>query len=187
MGKYLIYLILAIGIGVIGYASWEIMHSKAEANETYEEAKKVIEEPVIEKKRERFVPEQGEVVGLLTIPKIDADLAIIEGTDPDELGKGVGHYKGAYYPDENGQIVLSGHRDTVFKHIGELEIGDEMKVEVPYGDYSYKIKHTEIVDANDMTIITLQNDEEELIVTTCYPFGYIGDAPYRYIIYAERM
>ncbi len=103
------------------------------------------------------------------------------------MRKGVGHYKGSYYPDEGGQIVLSGHRDTVFKRVGELEIGDEMKVEVPYGEYSYKITHTEIVDADDTTIITLQNNEEELIVTTCYPFGYMGHAPYRYIIYAEKI
>ncbi|WP_449537887.1 class D sortase [Ferdinandcohnia sp. Marseille-Q9671] len=187
MGKYIIYLILIVGVGVIGYASWDIMYSKAEANETYEEAKKVIEEPVLEKSRERFVPEQGDIVGLLSIPKIQADLAIVEGTDPNELRKGVGHYKGSYYPDEDGQIVLSGHRDTVFKRVGELEVGDEMIVEVPYGEYSYQITHTEIVDADDMTIITLQNEKEELIVTTCYPFGYMGDAPYRYIIYAEEM
>ncbi len=47
----------------------------------------------------------------------------MEGTDADDLEKGVGHYKDSYYPDENGQIVLSGHRDTVFRRTGELEKG----------------------------------------------------------------
>jgi len=58
---------------------------------------------------------------------------------------------------------------------------------MPYGSYQYEITHTKIVDADDTSIITLQNDEEELILTTCYPFSYIGDAPDRYIIYAKRV
>lgn len=51
-------------------------------------------------------------------------MAIVEGTDPNDLEKGVGHYKGSYYPNENGQIVLLGHRDTVFRKAVELKLGD---------------------------------------------------------------
>ena len=114
-------------------------------------------------------------------------MPIVEGTDPDELKEGVGHYKGSYYPNENGQIVLSGHRDTVFRKIGELEIGDTLEIQLPYGEFSYEIAHTKIVDADDTSIITLQNDNEELVLTTCYPFSYIGNAPDRYIIYAKKL
>ena len=88
-------------------------------------------------------------------------------------------------PSQNGQIVLSGHRDTVFRHLGELKIGDQLIVNVPNGSFPYKITHTKIVDSKDTSIITLQKDHEELILTTCYPFRYIGNAPKRYIIYAD--
>jgi sortase A len=121
----------------------------------------------------------------LKIPKIEAELAIVEGTDPNDLKKGVGHYKGSYFPAESGQIVLSGHRDTVFRRLGELEPGDIFEVQMPNGKFIYELTNTKIVDAEDRTIITLQNTKEELIVITCYPFRFVGNAPQRYIIYAK--
>jgi sortase A len=121
----------------------------------------------------------------LTIPKINAELAIVEGTNSDDLKKGVGHYKGSYFPNDHGQIVLSGHRDTVFRHLGELKIGDTLEVSMPYGSFIYIITRTKIVDSNDTSIITLQHKQEELILSTCYPFYYVGNAPKRYIIYAK--
>ncbi|MEH7116592.1 class D sortase [Neobacillus vireti] len=130
-------------------------------------------------------PKIGATVGILKIPKIKAELAIVEGTDPDDLEKGVGHYKGSYFPGDKGQIVLSGHRDTVFRKLGELKIGNHLTIQMPYGNYSYEITRTKIVKSTDKSIITLQKQQEELILTTCYPFHYVGNAPKRYIIYAK--
>jgi len=181
--------IIIIGIVFIGIGLKQFVETKVQTNHSLKEAKAMVqaEAKVPEKPQGRYSPNQGETTGLLSIPKINAELGIVEGTDPDDLEKGVGHYKDSFYPDENGQIVLSGHRDTVFRKLGELELTDILEVQMPYGKYQYEITHTKIVDANDTSIITLQNDEEELILTTCYPFGYIGDAPDRYIIYAKRV
>ncbi|WP_404333250.1 class D sortase [Mesobacillus maritimus] len=171
----------------------QFINSKVQTIQSLKEAKAIVQ-PQSEDKaylptkpEGRLLPDEGETTGLLHIPKINAELAIVEGTDPDDLEKGVGHYKDSYYPDENGQIVLSGHRDTVFRKLGELKLADILEVQMSYGSYKYEITHTKIVDADDTSIITLQNDEEELILTTCYPFSYIGDAPDRYIIYAKRV
>lgn len=90
--------------------------------QTLEAAKLAIEHPQ-KADRDRFKPKFGEAAGILEIPKIHAELPIVEGTDADDLEKGVGHYKGSYYPNDNGQIVLSGHRDTVFRRTGELKEG----------------------------------------------------------------
>ncbi|HEO2443503.1 MULTISPECIES: class D sortase [Bacillus amyloliquefaciens group] len=136
------------------------------------------------KTKDLYKPQTGDVAGLLTIPAINAELPIVEGTDPNDLAKGVGHYKGSFYPEQNGQIVLSGHRDTVFRRAGELRKGDTLRVDTGYGGYDYIIKSMKIVSKDDNSIITLQHEKEELILTTCYPFSYIGDAPDRYIIYA---
>ncbi|WP_342721388.1 class D sortase [Sediminibacillus halophilus] len=133
---------------------------------------------------ENYLPEQGETVGILTIPKIDAELPIVEGTDPDDLEKGVGHYKGTAYPTENDQIVLSGHRDTVFRRMGEVEIGDIFIVKLPYGEFRYQMKSARVVDADDRTVIKPTAPQEVLTLTTCYPFSYLGNAPQRYIITA---
>lgn len=130
-----------------------------------------------------FNPAQGETVGILSIPRLDSELPIIEGTHEDELAQGVGHYGGTSYPLQNDQIVLSGHRDTVFRRMGELELGDILTVQMPYGDVSYEITDLQIVDADDRSII-VPTGEEVLTVTTCYPFSYVGSAPDRYIITA---
>ncbi|WP_078549346.1 class D sortase [Litchfieldia alkalitelluris] len=180
-------LFMISGAVIIGYAGWEIYKTKAATTQTLDEAKSLIQKgregntEVIKKQ-----PEFGDTIGILSIPVLEAELPIVEGTDPDDLDKGVGHYRGSFLPDEGGQIVLSGHRDTVFRDMGKLKLGDTLVIQLPSGDFTYKIVNTKIVSADDTSIITLQDDEEELILTTCYPFSYIGDAPDRYIMYAER-
>lgn len=181
--KYIIYLFISLGLGITGYAGYQILHSNIQAEKSLKEAKGLVEEREVLVDESAFEPVVGEVVGLLSLPKIESELAIVEGTDPDELAKGVGHYKGSFFPGQGGQIVLSGHRDTVFKRVGELVLGDELVMKMPYGEASYEIVNTRIVDADDTSIITLQNQKEELILTTCYPFGYVGDAPERYFIF----
>lgn len=187
------FLIIAIGVVFIGIGLSQFIDSKVQTKQSLKEAKAIVQshdENEVElpaKPEGRLLPDEGETTGLLYIPKINAELAIVEGTDPDDLEKGVGHFKDSYYPEENGQIILSGHRDTVFRKLGELKLADILEVQMSYGSYQYEITHTKIVDADDTSIITLQNDEEELILTTCYPFSYIGDAPDRYIIYAKRV
>jgi sortase A len=131
--------------------------------------------------------EQGEAIGILKIPRLKAELPIIEGTDEDELEKGVGHYSTTVLPGQPDQILLSGHRDTVFRRLGELEIGDIFEVSMPYGKFTYEITDSKIVDADDTTVIRSTAPNEILTVSTCYPFSYVGNAPSRYILNAKRI
>ncbi|WP_368298252.1 class D sortase [Cytobacillus firmus] len=131
--------------------------------------------------------EQGEAIGILKIPRLKAELPIIEGTDEDELEKGVGHYSTTVFPGQQDQILLSGHRDTVFRSLGELEIGDTFEVSMPYGKFTYEITDSKIVDADDTTVIRSTAPNEILTVSTCYPFSYVGNAPSRYILNAKRI
>jgi sortase A len=191
-GKYRLSLVI-IGIGFIfiGMGFTQFFWGKIQTSRSLDEAKAIVREQsheeIPKEPKGRYLPNQGDAAGLLVIPSINAELAIVEGTNPDDLEKGVGHYKDSFYPNENGQIVLSGHRDTVFRRAGELKREDILEIQMPYGNYQYKITNTKIVGTDDTSIITLQNNEEELILTTCYPFSYVGDAPDRYIIYAKRV
>jgi sortase A len=195
-GMIIALLFIVGGVFFIGYGLFEKYKMDKKTEAALQDAVAITErvqdpaEPEeIEKEKptkpEDFAPAVGEVVGLLHIPRLEAKLPIVEGTDPDELEKGVGHFKGSSYPGELGQIVLSGHRDTVFLRLGELERKDRFTVSLPYGDFEYEIYDVKIVDANDTTIITLQKETEELILTTCYPFTLTGRAPERYILYAK--
>lgn len=188
---------MLVGVFIIGFAVYQIIDSNLSQKRALAEAKEFLGysndtelgaedgasgERKYSKKNE-FSPQKGERAGILKIDKIDAELPIIEGTDEDELKEGVGHYAGTSYPLEDDQIVLSGHRDTVFRKMGELEIGDIMTLQLPYGEFDYEIVETYITDAEDRTVI-VPHDEEILTVTTCYPFTFVGSAPDRYIINA---
>ncbi len=128
-------------------------------------------------------PGMGETFGELIIPKISSSLPIVEGTDEDELERGVGHYANSVLPGEKDNSVLSGHRDTVFRRLGEVGVGDKLVVKTTAGKFTYKVRQVRIVDADDRTVI-VPKPRATLTVTTCYPFDYIGDAPDRYILVA---
>lgn len=190
--KFISYVLMIVGVGFLAFGGYKWYMTTSAQSEAASEAQALIDErnanlaeddfdPLEAAKN--FNPEMGETAGILHIPKLEADLPIIEGTHEDELERGVGHYQGTAYPLQNEQIVLSGHRDTVFRDMGELEIGDHLVVQMEYGDFTYEITETKIVSADDRTII-VPHHEEVLTLTTCYPFNFIGYAPDRYIIYA---
>ncbi|ASS93113.1 class D sortase [Peribacillus simplex] len=128
-------------------------------------------------------PETGEEIGELYIPKLKAKLPIFHGTNEDELEKGVGHFAGSVLPGENDNSVLSGHRDTVFRKLGQVGEGDLLIVRTSAGEFTYKVSKVRIVDEDDRTVI-VPKPRATLTVSTCYPFDYIGAAPERYILVA---
>lgn len=129
-------------------------------------------------------PTVGENIGNLTLPAINKVLPIFHGTDEDELSRGIGHFAGSVLPGENDNSVLSGHRDTVFRELGELKITDQLIVETAAGIFTYEIREIKIVPLDDKSIITPTNSAV-LTVTTCYPFDFVGYAPDRYILIAD--
>lgn len=141
-------------------------------------------ETIEEKELYPVRPKIGERIGELYIPKLDATLPIYHGTDEDELEKGVGHYAGSVLPGEKDNSVLSGHRDTVFRKLGEVGKGDTLVVTTTAGRFEYRVNKVRIVDEDDRTVI-VPKPRPTLTVTTCYPFQYIGSAPERYILVAH--
>lgn len=129
-------------------------------------------------------PEQGEHIGELIIPKLEAKLPIYHGTDEEELEKGIGHFAGSVMPGEKDNSVLSGHRDTVFRKLGEVGKGDLLVVKTSAGEFTYKVKKVRIVDKDDRTVI-VPKPRATLTVSTCYPFDFIGASPERYILVAD--
>jgi sortase A len=129
-------------------------------------------------------PNTGDIIGDLYIPKLDSTLPIYHGTNEDELEKGVGHYAGSVLPGDNDNSVLAGHRDTVFRKLGEVGKGDYLVVTTSAGEFTYKVRKVRIVDSNDRTVI-VPKPKATLTVSTCYPFDFIGDAPERYVLVAD--
>jgi LPXTG-site transpeptidase (sortase) family protein len=133
---------------------------------------------------------QGDLIGTLTIAALQATLPIYQGTDDNSLKKGVGHYLGSALPGLQDQVlyqnnvVLSGHRDSVFEHIGSLKLGQLLVMNTASGSFTYKIAKFRIVGANDLTVI-VPTPTAVLTLTTCYPFIFFGNAPKRFIVSAD--
>jgi sortase A len=128
-------------------------------------------------------PKMGEEMGELRIPKLNASLPIFHGTNEDELEKGVGHFADSVLPGEKDNSVLSGHRDTVFRKLGEVGKGDTLIVETKAGTFTYKVRKVRIVDEDDRSVI-VSTPRATLTVSTCYPFTFVGAAPERYVLVA---
>ncbi|USK76691.1 class D sortase [Peribacillus frigoritolerans] len=168
-----------------GYFLYKTHAPSSQVNETVQKTRS--DKPVGNKttKKELYPvrPETGEEIGELYIPKLKTKLPIFHGTNEDELEKGVGHFAGSVLPGENDNSVLSGHRDTVFRKLGQVGEGDLLIVRTSAGEFTYKVNKVRIVDEDDRTVI-VPKPRATLTVSTCYPFDYIGSAPERYILVA---
>ena len=188
--KLSIFLIVT-GLGLITYTIYDYLPQFLVVSYN----QKAVEEGLAEKKESKQPvqkgplypsrPKKGEEIGKLIIPKLQAVLPVIEGTDPEELKRGAGHYSGSVLPGEDDNSVISGHRDTVFRKVGQLKKGDALIVTTSAGKFTYRIKRTWIVDEDDRTVIVSHKGKRILTLTTCYPFDWVGYAPQRYIIQAE--
>lgn len=177
--------LVVVGLVLLGWFGYSIYQQNAMQSVTIAEAEEAVERLKTDDTNavHSFSPELHEAFGLLHVPKLERSIGIVEGTDPDALDKGVGHMSSTVFPGQGEQIILSGHRDTVFRDFAQLEIGDTFVVEMPYGEYTYEIRETEIVDADDTSVVGKMG-EEVLVVSTCYPFNYVGFAPERFVFYA---
>jgi len=129
-------------------------------------------------------PAEGDDIGNITIPVLKRKLPIFQGTGVESLKKGVGHFSQSVLPGEKDNCVLSGHRETVFRQLGKLKIGDLLIVKTSAGTFTYEVKVTRIVHEDDKTVI-VPTDHAVLTMTTCYPFDTPGYSPDRYIVSAS--
>ena len=174
-------IVIAVGLSTVAVAAVSIYQMNSSSGNSYlpELGSSFTDNPktVLPK------PKVGDVIGTLSIPKIKKTINIIEGTGTKELKLGVGHYVGSVLPGISDNSVLAGHRDSVFRNLGELKIGDLMTVRTSYGTFVYEVHKIRIVDANDRTVIVPTQDAI-LTLSTCYPFRFVGNAPKRYIVQA---
>lgn len=188
--KYISNLLLIVGVLLLGFFGYQFFEGEKNKKTSLAEAEERINQNQIEEDiqnektpAELFEAAYGEAFATLEIPKLNKTLPIVEGTDADALDKGVGHLVNSVFPGENEQVLLSGHRDTVFRSFDQIEVGDQFIVNMPYGKFTYEIKETEIVHKDDTSVIRSMG-EEVLVVTTCYPFHMVGKAPERFVTYA---
>ena len=127
----------------------------------------------------------GAPIGSLDIPRIRLSAVIAEGDDDATLKVAIGHLPDTPMPWQQGNSALAGHRDTLFRPLRHVRVGDELRVSTVSGDFQYQVRETMVVDPNDVWVLA-PTDRPTLTLITCYPFSYLGTAPRRFIVRAER-
>lgn len=94
------------------------------------------------------------------------------------------HFAGSVLTGQNDNSVLFGHRDTVFRKLGDVGVNDLLIVTMGAGKFTYKVRKVRIVHEDDRTVI-VPKPRATLTISTCYPFDFIGSAPERYILVAN--
>jgi sortase A len=128
-------------------------------------------------------PSLGEVVGRIEIPRLNLSTVVFEGADDDQLERGAGHLPGSALPGNRGNTVLAAHRDTFFRPLRSIRVGDRVKIHQPHGDSVYIVKAAWIVEPDQVDVLK-PTAEPALTLITCYPFRYIGPAPERFVVRA---
>ncbi len=102
-------------------------------------------------------PAEGEVEGIISIPKIGANFAYVEGTSRDDLKKGPGHYPGTPLPGTLGNAAIAGHRTTYlhpFYDVDKLKPGDDIIIHDAVGGvFDYRMTQQLIVKPTDIWVV----------------------------------
>ena len=137
----------------------------------------------------------------LFIPKIGARARVVGDVDAadeqaylDALKQGVAAAAGLSYPGQIGTTYLFAHStdspfnfaryNAIFYLLDKMEVGD--RVEVVYGGklYKYAAQSREILEPDDVALLTPQTGEEILVLQTCYPPGTTWK---RLVVVAKRI
>lgn len=109
---------------------------------------------------------------------------VLAGASGRTLAFGPGHMSATALPGEQGNSVISGHRDTHFAVLESVNVGDLIHTETQAGSFVYQVRQVRIVDQHQMEVVQSGIDNI-LTLITCYPFNDLNPDPeLRYVVRA---
>jgi sortase A len=106
------------------------------------------------------------------------------GTSKHVLLRGAGLVEGTAWPGSNGNVAIAAHRDTYFRALKDLVLGDRIELEMLDRTQTYVVTGLSVVEPADVHVLA-ETREPVLTLVTCYPFYFVGNAPQRFIVRAE--
>ena len=161
----------------VGYSYFSMYHEQQRLAREWEEQQRQVQ--TSEASTVHVTQDDG--LTRVSIPKIGLDAIIVEGTSHKQLKLGPGHIQNTPVPGEAGNSVISAHRDTFFRHIYELNKGDDIIVKRLGRTFTYEVISKRIVEPDDTSVLAPSKDAK-LTLITCYPIYYIGPAPKRLVV-----
>jgi sortase A len=123
-------------------------------------------------------------VARIEVKRIGASAIVLAGSSGQALAFGPGHVELTPDAGERGVAVYSAHRDTHFRFLRDVAIGDEIDVTRSDGrTFRYRADGTSVVRFDASGIDPLSRNYE-LVLSTCWPFDALTSGPDRYLLHA---
>lgn len=122
-------------------------------------------------------------VAVLEVPRLGLEEIVLEGSSGRNLAFGPTLVNGTPV-DQTNDRILSGHRDTHFHFLKDLQKGDLLRLVTPAGSREYQVSWLEAVDIRQQQLV-IDDDIERLTLLTCYPFDApTAGGPMRWVVTA---
>ena len=128
----------------------------------------------------------GEPIGRILIPRLGIAVVFVQGESDAILRRAVGHLTDTALPGVTGNVVLAGHRDTFFRPLKDVRVGDAITITTRAGAFSYVVESAFVVTPADVHVLDATGGRT-LTLITCFPFYYVGPAPDRFIVRAREV
>jgi sortase A len=126
-------------------------------------------------------------VARIEVKRLHASAVVLAGSSGQALAFGPGHVELTPDAGERGTAVYSAHRDTHFRFLRDIVVGDEIDVTRNDGKiFRYWADATSVVRFDASGIDPL-GDGYELVLSTCWPFDALTPGPDRYLLHATMM
>lgn len=125
-------------------------------------------------------------IARLIVPAADANVLLLAGASGRTLAWGPGHLDGSAPLGAPGNAVVSAHRDTHFRFLRNVAVGDAMLLELKDGAHRhYRVRERYIADVRALRLSRM-TPSPTLTLVTCYPFDAIAPGgPLRLVVVAE--
>jgi len=127
---------------------------------------------------------RGTWVAKLEGPSVSLAATVLEGSDETTLNRAAGHIEDTALPGQRGNVAIAAHRDTIFRPVRNLHVGDPLVLTTANRVYRYRVTRLRVVDPDDVAVLD-PADHSTLTLVTCYPFTFIGHAPKRFVVSAD--
>ena len=184
--RRLLYFIAFSLLGYCGYVLADAWWFQRDASAAFERPLKPAPEVAVPPPVPAAVERNDAVVGRLVIRRLGLSVMVVEGTSAKALRRAAGHIAGTALPGNQGNTGISGHRDTFFAPLQNIRRDDVVSVTTRKGEFRYRVVSMTIVQPDDIDILAA-TETEVLTLVTCYPFAFIGSAPERFVVRAERV
>jgi sortase A len=128
----------------------------------------------------------GDLIGRLEIPRLKLHAVVREGAGARTLDLALGHIPGTALPGQPGNVGVAGHRDSLFRGLGQIRKTDRIQFQTLNDTYEYEVESTSIVKPQKVSVLDA-GEHPEITLVTCYPFYYVGSAPDRFIVKARLL